>query len=665
MTGSPAGSFPLGDDGTGCRSTEAEAADHFPAMADLVAGFGPNRSVFLTGAGISMDAPSCLPSGPTLTERVCDAFLEPRLLAEIQELHAAFGWWQPPGCPLDRKHCPARPARPAYPRLETVLGAAVRGCAETPVKPMEVLADVRDAVPNAGHDFFARHLAAGGRHITANFDGCIEQCYAQLTGGLPARGLVQHFHHSFVGNPDGFGLGATLASIQGGLDPEHAQQMLRTLGERPLTVVAGYSGSDFFDVDTTVAAWPQGTLTGLRVVWIAHHTAPDHPWHEVPHHDAAVPRLVRLLAAAGAHVTVVCGHTARLYPVLRDRWNLGAQRPTPSPDTATPPARAPLSLSPDDPLRSACTFLLCRELGLHQRLRDMLADGSGPAALSEEEHWWPRSESLWEQGRWRDLRRMWRRETPGGPRGPLAAPRAERIGACLWVQGRLLPAYAWLVLRRRRFARGSAEYLMLSETAGRVVEHMTYTPELRPLGRRLARRHHADLRQLSPADGASLFATRRDLQDSLRRIGNGHPRGEQATDAPAETVFEAGNLLAWVSYRHRRLRDTYQHPPPVDASDGELRAHDIELTTRYRELIAFYTLLGSVSGAARTVLLPGAERVFAPREYLAHVRSVQYAPWHRFRLLARYAVARARRRSVCLRPIVSRVRRRGRRGEPR
>ncbi|MFF9094059.1 hypothetical protein ACF1AY_03090 [Streptomyces sp. NPDC014776] len=662
-----------GDAPAGRRPAVSGVPDGFPAVADLVAGAGPRGTVFLTGAGISMDPPSCLPSGPALTRRVCDAFLEPGLPAEIHALHAALGWRAPPGCPLDRD--PRAPRPPAQPRLETLLGAAVRACAPTLVRPMEVLADVRDAVPNAAHDLFARHLIAGGRHITANFDGCIEACFRELTGGLPGDGMVQHFHHSFVGNPDGDGLGATLASIQGGLDPAHADALQRTLREHALLVVAGYSGSDFFDVDTTVAAWPPGTLSGLRVVWIAHHTEPGHPWHEVSHGDESVPRLVRLLAAAGARVTVVCGHTGRLYPVLRDRWDLGAppQRvsaptagttPAPAPGDAPPSAPALLSLSPDDPLRSACTFVLCRELGLHRRLEEMLADGSRLTAVSEEELWWARSESLWEQGRWRDLRRMWRRSTPGGARGPLAAARAERIGATLWVQGRLLPAYAWLVAYRRRFPRGGAEYLMLSETAGRVVEHMTYTPELRPLGRRLARRHHADLRQLSRDVGASLFATRSDLQDSLRRIGAGEPRGEQATRGPAETVFEAGNLLAWVSYRHRLLRDTHR-PPPPGATDAELRAYEQQLTTRYRELTAFYTLLGSQAGAARTVLLPGADRVFGPREYRMHVRSVQYAPWHRFRLLARYAVSLARRRAVRLPSIPSRVRRWGRRGEPR
>ncbi|MEV6839618.1 hypothetical protein AB0N17_34840 [Streptomyces sp. NPDC051133] len=654
-------------DGFGAQGFEP---DGLGAFADLVAGAGPGHTAFLTGAGISMDEPSCLPSGPALNRRASRSCLEPDVLTEIQALHTAFGWLRPPGCPHDRPG--AAPAVPADPRLETVLGALVRACAGTPVRPMELLADVREARPNAGHDFFARHLVAGGRHITANFDGCVEQRYRELTGGPPRAGLVQHFHHSFVGNPEGEGLGATLASIQSGLDPAHAEQLLGTLREVGVLVVIGYSGSDFFDVDATVEAWRPGTLPGLRVVWIHHHTEPGHPWHEVSPDDASVPRLVRLLAKAGAAVSVVCGHTARLYPVLRDRWDLGPEPRAGGPaDHPEPPAGAPaghpepgiLRLDPDDPLRSACTFVLCRELGLHRRLGLMLADDTRLTAVSADERWWARSEWLWEQGRWRDLRRMWRHATPGGARGPLAAARAERIGACLWVQGRLLPAYLWLLLRRRRFPRGGAEYLMLSETAGRVVEHMTYTPELRLLGGRLAGRHRADLEHPSPAAGASLFATRSDLRDSLARIHRGEARGPQATEGPAETVFQAGNLLAWVSYRHRRLRDGYR-PPPAHASEAELRAYDGELAVRYRELTAFYTLLGSVAGAARTVLLPGADRVFGPREYWCHVRSVQYAPWHRFRLLARYAVSLAARRAVRFRPIFRRTRRGGRRGEP-
>ncbi|WP_133914052.1 hypothetical protein [Streptomyces sp. NBC_00582] len=626
------------------------AEDVFAGVVDLLAGRGPAHTVFLTGAGISMDAPSGLPSGPLLTRRAFDSFFLPGVLEEIRELHAALGWSRPPGCPLDRSTPRSAVASvasvvavPADPRLETVLGAVVRACAGTAVRPMEVLADVRAARPNAAHDFFARHLAAGGRHITANFDDCVERRHRAMTGVLPKDGLVQHFHHSFAGNPDGTGLGATLAGIEGGLGADHERQLRLTLGAHRFLVVCGYSGSDFFDVDAAVAQWPAGTLAGLRAVWISHHVDPAHPWHEVPHDDPSVPRLVGLLATAGAQVTVVCGHTALLYGALRRRWRLGPEPSAPAPA----PAPAVLRLAADDPLRAACTFVLSRELGLHRRVGAMLADGRALTAVTGEEQWWARSEWLWEQGRWRELRRMWRRETPGGPRGALAAARAERIGACLWVQGRLLPAYGWLFLRRLRYRPGSVEHTMLSETLGRVVEHMTYTPELRFLGRRLARRHRADLGVPSRTAGVSLHATRSDLADSLSRIDSGEPRGTYATRGPAETVFEAGNLLAWLSYRHRRLRDGHR-------SGGS----DAELAARYHELSALYTLLGSTAGAARTVLLPGADRVFTPRAYWRHVRSVQYAPWHRFRLLARYAASMAARH-------LTRTRRYGRRREPR
>ncbi|HEY8979327.1 MAG TPA: hypothetical protein VIU15_07065 [Streptomyces sp.] len=599
----------------------AAVVDGFEGVADLIAGFGPPLGVFLTGAGISMDEPSGLPAGPALTRRVFASFLEADLLERVHALHDAFGLYRPPRCPLDRT--PADVPVPADPRLETVLGAVVRGCAGTPVRPMEVLADIRDASPNTGHDFFARHVAAGGLHITANFDPCVELRYRELTGALPGDGLVQHFHHSFVGNPDGEGLGATLARIQGGLDPRHAERLLRTLTSRRLLVVAGYSGSDFFDLDATVASWPPGTLAGLRVVWLSHHSDASHPWHEVPRDDRSVPRLVRLLAAAGADVGVVCGHTARLYPVLRDRWHLGP----PVPAAASTPRPAPPALAADDPLRAACSFALCRALGMHKRLGEMLDDPSRLSAVPAEELWWARSERLWEEGRWSDLRRVWRRTAPGGARGPLGAARAERIGATLWAQGRLLPAYGWLVVRRRRFPPGSGEYLLLSGTLGRVVEHMTYTPELRFLGRRLARRHLAQLRALSVADGVSEHATDADLRDSLERIGDGRRRDAAATEGPSGLVLEAGNLLAWLSYRHRRLRDTYAGEP--DPGLGELAD--------------LYTLLGSTAGAARTVLLPGADRVFGWQEYRAHVRAVQYAPWHRFRLLARWTALRLAR----------------------
>jgi hypothetical protein len=79
----------------------------------------------------------------------------------------------------------------AQPRLEMVLDTAVGTYGLGLLT--DALSDLAAASPNAHHAFFAGHLAAGGRHITANFDTrpvqCCVWCPAQprhdLVGQVP------------------------------------------------------------------------------------------------------------------------------------------------------------------------------------------------------------------------------------------------------------------------------------------------------------------------------------------------------------------------------------------------------------------------------------------------------------------------------------------------
>lgn len=56
----------------------------------------------------------------------------------------------------------------------------------------EALSDLTAAPPNAHHAFIAEHLAAGGRHITANFDTCIERATPRPRPPTTERPV--HFH---------------------------------------------------------------------------------------------------------------------------------------------------------------------------------------------------------------------------------------------------------------------------------------------------------------------------------------------------------------------------------------------------------------------------------------------------------------------------------------
>ena len=124
--------------------------------------------------------------------------------------------------------------------------------------------------------------------------------------------------------------------------------------------------------------------------------------------------------------------------------------------------------------------------------------------------------------------------------------------------------------------------------------------------------------------GVRPYRTRSDLRSSLQHAVAGSARDDHAS-VSSEWFGQAGSLLAWITYRHRTLRDTYH--PSTDLA---------ELNARYHELRDQYSALGSLSGALRTVLLPGAERVFTTREVLQDLRRLQHAPWHRIRILVRH-----------------------------
>ena len=369
-------------------------------------------------------------------------------------------------------------ARP--PRLETVLGVVAAVYGHDAVAA--ALADIRTATPNRLHRFFAAHLAEGGRHISANFDGCVETAADRDYPGWRGRGRLFHFHGSFAADPSGKSLGATLAQIQGGFTDPVTAEFLALFPTEGILVVAGYSGSDFFDVDTAVGAMLPGSLARLRVIWIAH---ADGPWHHAdpaataplsPTGPSLTPPLTGLLQRAGAQVEMACGPTGDLVRVIAARWKL----PDPGPP-ASRTAWVPV-LSADPDRRRDATFMLYRELGLHGEIASMLRAGP-PPGVDPQAVWLAHSELLWEQGRWGTLRRAWRNKKVPPPFSP--AVRAERAGACLWVQGRLVPAYLWLTWHRRHCP-DEADRLMLAETRGSC--HRAHEPGARtPPGRTTAR----------------------------------------------------------------------------------------------------------------------------------------------------------------------------------
>jgi hypothetical protein len=120
---------------------------------------------------------------------------------------------------------------------------------------------------------------------------------------------------------------------------------------------------------------------------------------------------------------------------------------------------------------------------------------------------------------------------PDGEADPLM--RVERIGACLWVQGRLVPAYLWLSRQWRRAEReyGPERAWPLAETLARVIEHMGRVPGLRLYARLSARRTAARLGESEQRSGVHVYRRHQDLRTSLAALADGRERAPGSASA--------------------------------------------------------------------------------------------------------------------------------------
>jgi hypothetical protein len=251
--------------------------------------------------------------------------------------------------------------------------------------------------------------------------------------------------------------------------------------------------------------------------------------------------------------------------------------------------------------------------------------------LSDELRFQAEMNFLWETGRYATARRRWRRE------GRLhASPDVvrERVGACLWEQGRYLPAVAWLWWASHRCDNPEAKLAIL-ETTGRTIEHMARSPDTRILARPLARRLLRRLPPVAPGDGIDTYRRIEDLRSSLLQC-TGTRRRAVDTAAESSMWFEqVGSLSGTVSFRHRNLRDSL-------GSQGDATS----LSNAYRHQQALALAIGSTAGAMRVAFLPEAAQVFSRSEVREAINELELCRWHRFRLSSADLLFRARHRTV-------------------
>jgi hypothetical protein len=227
-------------------------------------GRAPGNVVPFFGAGVSIDAPTNLPPAILLTET---------LLFHLLPEHAAEDILR-----VFRRNSEVL-GRPV-PRLEHLLSAA-GACAPEATRLLEIFADV---TPNRNHHILAQYLLdTHGYAITPNFDTAVERA-----GGWR---IPVHFFDTQAGtlrtlygdeNADwglikvhgtidtgATSLCATLERLEPGLALPMRDLLHRVLSGADMVLVAGYSGTDHFDVN----AFLQDRLNApyrARLLWIHH-----------------------------------------------------------------------------------------------------------------------------------------------------------------------------------------------------------------------------------------------------------------------------------------------------------------------------------------------------------------------------------------------------------
>lgn len=566
--------------------------------------------VFLTGAGISADAPSNGPVGPELARRALSyAFLD----ETMREVARAF------------EAVEVVPPR-SLPRLEAVLDVAVRTHGDKILG--ELLSDLELAAPNALHAFFRGHASLGGNHLTANFDSLIEDGGADF-------GIV-HFHGRMAAGSDKYtDLGATLSRIERGFSADMRTAILRSIaGASPRTlVVVGYSGLDFFDMDPLVVdSGPDLARLLAEVIWV------DHDFEAAPGSYAtddkpneSWPPMLRTLAGAGVRCIRVRGLTAGVLTDFARQWGL--------PDVM-PEARQAKVWAPRASLRIEDRAEASRRLYLHMglfRSHDRLIAQfpflvtnvtSGEAA-----------EVHWQRGRIREAKRAWQQEYAGD----LIEMRArceERMAACLWARGSLLRAYR-RALRASQLAQTAQDdeiTALCLETRARVLIHIARVPGVRWFASHS--RRNGVLRQLHSASekvlGVHLQARLRDAAALLENDPESHRVSAaeymQGDSPPRTEVFnQFESLSALLDYRrgYERRRAASQRGVAISYQWMET----------YQNGAA---ALGKQAALLSLLSMPGAAMHYTPSQALRNVCTMSATPFHKLRLFASYLAQKRR-----------------------
>ncbi|WP_346619292.1 hypothetical protein [Blastococcus montanus] len=540
-----------------------------------------SKTLLWSGAGVSAEAPTNGPLGVTLTEEALDRLFLPGTREEVDAVFSSFGR--------------------SGPRLESVLGVGLQDDAHG-LAGLGLLDQLAAGEPNRLHRFFARHVAVGGRHVTANFDLCIERALAAPS----AAAAILHFHGR-LDDPPSVRAGGSVALLQHGLSDSVAHELAGWLGAADLVVFLGYSGSDYFDVDPFFRQWVKtGAARGKTFLWVVHDEQPADPPDVVLGASCRQPQL-EAFHSAGGRAMQLHARTADVLAALAKEWRLEPPEPA-EPWQGYRRRSSPLGSAG---ARAAATTLLWDHVGSSERVLRHLPDASLPTRRSSA----LAAEAAWGSGRYGLARRHYRRAHAGRAVVDRVA-RWERIGATLWVQGRWTAAVVVLALTLRLAERRGVDPGPVPETLVRVLDHMRRSPDTRWLSMlRVARWAHEHIPDPDPrGQGVALAARFGDLRGRL----DGDE--ERRVDEALASFTQFDSLHAVLNFVHGGIRRS--------AESGR-----VDVATVRRQ-VALATALGRPESLHTLVLMPGLGAYFGWRDRLSSAFALQISSWHRLRRLA-------------------------------
>ena len=532
----------------------------------------PDSVLVWSGAGLSADAPTGGPLGNSLTFRAFD-----RIFIDVDR-DAIATWFDAAGMPT------------TVPRLETVLSVVHGHFGDEGLDWL--LRDLDDAAarPNDLHRFCAEHLAAGGVHVTANVDRCIE---AAISSNPRLNHLV-HFHGAIDETGSTAELGLVIDRIESGFPPPLTTRLqdLLTDPAHETVLVVGYSGSDFFDVNPLIRDLPPGALSGTTVIWCEY---ADAPLQQKPVEELKGPAavLLNLLAERGAKTVLLTGPLREVLSPLAQQWAMTPVPPTPLTSTpAAPPIAAPPATL-TAPARVTASLELYARIGLPMLVLQYFATHQ-TAGLDEQRSASAIGEAYRTSG---DPHRFYdwaRRAWPGiGP--DEIAMRTERRIQALRGAGRTREA---ITLAHRLTSWTADHHGNLSPTARLVAvdvatavlydQYRAFLGALRPLSFQ-ARLLQQQLEATGIQEGSDLRLRVDRVRNDLLTIRSRHRSPDP--DASAAAIHEqASSAIRTLNYRQGLLR-TPGRTGPADE-------------TEFRTLFDTWTAMGQYAELARMVVSP-------------------------------------------------------------